>query len=90
MVKGVSRRVIVVKSPDPRLFEQAIFIVKEETAGEVTAEKVLAEARAVAKRYVRKNTKVGKGLSQLPPAAWAAAGALASTVLWSLGIFLGG
>ena len=30
MVKGISRRVIVVKSPDPRLFEEAIFIVKEE------------------------------------------------------------
>ena len=30
MVKGVSRRVIVVKSPDPRLFEEAIFIVKKD------------------------------------------------------------
>ena len=28
MVKGVSRRVIVVKSPDPRLFEQAIFLLR--------------------------------------------------------------
>ena len=30
LVKGVSRRVVVVKSPDPKLFEQAIFIVREE------------------------------------------------------------
>ena len=30
MVKGISRRVIVVKSPDPRLFEEAIFIVKKD------------------------------------------------------------
>ena len=28
MVKGVSRQVIVVKSPDPQLFEQAIFILR--------------------------------------------------------------
>ena len=30
MIKGVSRRVVVVKSPDPRIFEQAIFIVRED------------------------------------------------------------
>ena len=30
MVKGISRRVIVVRSPDPRFFEQAIFLMKED------------------------------------------------------------
>ena len=30
MVKGVSRRVVVVKSPDPKIFEQAIFIIRED------------------------------------------------------------
>ena len=30
MVKGVTRQVIVVKSPDPKLFEQAIFIMRED------------------------------------------------------------
>ena len=30
MVKGITRQVILVKSPDPKLFEEAIFIVKEE------------------------------------------------------------
>ena len=29
-MKGTSRRVIVVDSPDPNLFEQAIFIVKND------------------------------------------------------------
>jgi len=90
MVKGVSRRVIVVKSPDPRLFEQAIFIVKEEAMqGGVTAEGVLAEARKVANGYVRKNSTLGKALSHLPPAAWAGAGALVASGLWGLAIFLG-
>ena len=58
MVKGVSRRVIVVKSPDPRLFEEAIFIVKEEAfcGRGVSAEQVLQEARSVAKGYVKRNT----------------------------------
>ena len=52
MVKGVARRVIVVKSPDPKLFEQAIFIVKEDAlVGDgVSADQVLAEAQQVADR----------------------------------------
>ena len=34
MVKGISRQVIVVHSPDPKLFEQAIFILKENAVRE--------------------------------------------------------
>ena len=30
MVKGLSRKVIIVKSPDPKIFEQAIFIVRDD------------------------------------------------------------
>jgi len=90
MVKGVSRRVIVVKSPDPKLFEQAIFIVKEEAMqGGVTAEGVLAEARKVADGYVRKNSPLGKVLSKLPPAAWAGAGALLASGVWGFALFFG-
>ena len=33
LVKGVSRRVIVVDSPDPQVFEQAIFILSGDGAG---------------------------------------------------------
>ena len=33
LVKGVSRRVIVVESPDPRIFEQAIFILPTDGGG---------------------------------------------------------
>lgn len=43
MVKGVSKQVIVVQSPDPALFEQAIFILKEGRP-EVTDEMLLAQA----------------------------------------------
>ena len=48
MVKGVSRQVIVVHSPDPKLFEQAIFILKDEAVGQgVTEEALLKEAQQV-------------------------------------------
>ena len=49
MVKGISRRVVVVDSPDQRFFEQAIFIVRNDAAGEgVTARELVEEARRVA------------------------------------------
>ncbi len=90
MVKGVTRRVIVVKTPDRRLFEQAIFIVKEDafTKEGVTAEQVLAEAQRVADGYVRRNSTLRKKLFRIPAPAYAAAGAVASTVIWALAIFL--
>lgn len=90
MVKGVTRRVIVVKTPDRRLFEQAIFIVKEDafTREGVTADQVLAEAQRVADGYVRRNSGLGKRLRCVPAPAYAAAGAAVSTLIWALAVFL--
>ena len=53
MVKGTSRRVIVVDSPDPNYFEQAIFIVRNDVYERqgVTAQQVLGEACRIAKGY---------------------------------------
>ena len=78
MVQGVSRQVIVVRSPDPRLFEQAIFIVKENAFGSgVSADAVVQEAQRVARGYIRQNTKT-KG----------AKGALLSSGVWGTALFL--
>lgn len=51
MVKGTSRRVIVVDSPDPKLFEQAIFIVRNDAFAQegVTSQQVLGEACRIAR-----------------------------------------
>lgn len=89
MVKGVSRRVIVVRSPDPKLFEQAIFLVREEAVqeGGITAERVLAEAKRAARAYVWSNSRWGRGLGRIPAPAWTAAGALLATAVWSLAIY---
>ena len=52
MVKGVSRRVVVIDSPDEPLFEQAIFIVRNDAAGKgVTSRALVEEARRVARKY---------------------------------------
>ena len=44
MVKGITRQVIVVQSPEKKLFEQAIFILRED-ACDVTDDMLLQEAR---------------------------------------------
>ena len=54
VVKGLSRKVIIVKSPDPKIFEQAIFIVRDDylsTQG-VGQKELLRQARAAANGYV--------------------------------------
>ena len=54
MVKGISKRVIVVKTPVPGMFEQAIFIMGDNSfSNSVDAENILHEACAVADDYVR-------------------------------------
>ena len=54
MVKGISRRVVVVDAPEHRFFEQAIFIVRNDAAGEgITSRELVEEARRVAHNYVR-------------------------------------
>ena len=62
MVKGTSKRVIVVKSPDPKYFEEAIFIVREEfmRSPGVTKDKLLSEACRAADGYLgSKKPKAG-------------------------------
>ena len=48
LVKGVSRRVIVVDSPDPQVFEQAIFILSSDGAG-VSQQQLVDQAVRVVK-----------------------------------------
>ena len=54
VVKGTARRVIVVRSPDPNVFEEAIFLVKEDymRSPGVTQTQLLDEARRAAAGYV--------------------------------------
>ena len=61
MVKGVSRRVVVVKSPDPKWFEQAIFLLREEAGAEdAPEEQVLKRAQEVADAYLLRTSPQGK------------------------------
>ena len=85
MVKGISRQVIVVR-PDTDLFEQAIFILKDQGAeGGVTDEQILRQARQAADSYLRSRTHGGRGRGKrLKPVFSALLGALCVGVLWVL------
>ena len=54
MVKGISRQVIVVRSPDPKLFEQAIFILREDALGKggMSDRAILRQAQQAAGSYI--------------------------------------
>ena len=90
MVKGINRRVIVVKAPDPKLFDEAIFLLREDafSAAGVTPEQVIRQARQAADGYLRKNTVCGRVSARLSPAVWGAAGAAVASAVWAAGIFL--
>jgi len=81
MVKGIAKRVVVVRFPDTRVFEQAIFIVREELGPGVSADQVLGEACRVAEGYMHKNTRPRR-LSRLPAFAWLIAGAGLTGLIW--------
>lgn len=78
MVKGISRQVIVVKSPEPKLFDQAIFILRDDVPKDgITDEMLLKEAKfAAASQWQQRFSLAGP--------IWACAGAACTGLLWLL------
>ena len=83
MVKGISRQVIVVNAPDPKLFEQAIFILKDDAVGKdgITDETLLKEAKKIIMSPAKKRN-AGKFLG----AVWALFGAMVTSIIWVLSV----
>ena len=79
MVKGISRQVIMVHSPDTHLFEQAIFILKD-NAEDVTDDKLLKDAKRIINSPKRK--------LRLSGPIWACGGAILTGVIWLFTIIL--
>lgn len=80
MVKGNSRQVIVVHSPDEKLFEQAIFILKDGAVGKdgVTDEALLKEA----KQFISAPRRQRRHMASGP--IWACGGAALTGLVWWL------
>ena len=82
MVKGISRRVVVVDAPEHRFFEQAIFIVRNDAGGEgVTARELVEEARRVARGYTG-GSRLSRAWWELNPLVYTLIGAGSIGLIW--------
>ena len=81
-LRGTARRVIVVPSPDPRVFEQAVFIVSDDylhTQGKSQTE-LLRRAREAAGKYASEHLPPRRARPQLVPMLTAATAAVLLTL----------
>lgn len=80
-VKGVSRRVVIVRSPDPEIFEEAIFFVRDDFLNSpgVSREELLLQARDAAGNYVQRN--LGRAPRRIEPITWIRIAAILSALL---------
>ena len=85
MVKGISKQVIVVNSPDKKMFDQAIFILSDEAMKEdgVSNEELLRQAKALINK-----PKIAQMHSPYMGFAFALSGAILTGAVWLLTILL--
>ena len=79
MVKGISKQVILVHGPDTEMFEQAIFILKDNAAG-FTDDMLLKEAKKLINSPRKRKFDSGP--------VWACGGALLTGLILLITIFL--
>lgn len=86
MVKGISRQVIVVHGPEPAMFEQAIFIIKDGVLKQngVTDDALLKEAN----RLLGASSGRRKPRLLLYGVVWALGGALLTGGAWLLSVLI--
>jgi hypothetical protein len=85
LVKGLSRRVIVVKPPDP-MFDEAIFIVREDerVSSGVSGDEILLQAQLAVDNFIRENLGMPLRRNRFPYIVCAVAGAILASILWGL------
>ena len=90
MVKGLSRQVVVVRSLDTKLFEQAIFLIRDGALPRqgVTEEDILKEANAAADSYLRQKLEPEARPPLLSRLLWAGGGAAVTGLCWLLSLLL--
>lgn len=80
MVKGTARQVVVVKSPDQKLFEQAIFLLREDALERGVGERELLEE---ARRVADQSLPHAQGRKRrMPPLFWMGLGAALACIVW--------
>jgi len=66
-IKGLSRRIIVVESPDKSIFQQAVFVLQDNylSAEGISRRALLQQARACAEEYLARCVPAGSSVSPL-------------------------
>lgn len=84
MVKGINKRVVVIRPSNSEIFEEAIFIVRGEALNEkgYTADDLIREACRAADAYMKNGTSKQRRLSKLPPPVFMLAGAAMTAIVW--------
>ena len=85
MVKGISRQVIVVHSPDQKLFEQAIFILNDEAVAKGVTDEMLLKS---ADKLLRNSQMEKRRGFWHYASTWATVGALATGLAWLITSFV--
>ena len=85
MVKGISKQVIVVHNPEEKLFDQAIFILRDDAVGAdgITDEMLLKEARRIISNPAEKKKRLIGGYGPV----WACGGAMLTGLAWLISSF---
>lgn len=88
MVKGITKQAVVVRSPEPELFEQAIFIVRGDAGAGITAEDILHQAQQAANHCITPDASGHHRRKILLPFVWLLSGAAAMGLIWLLSALL--
>lgn len=86
MVKGLSKKVIIVKSPEPKIFEQAIFIVRDDylLSQGVSQKELMRQAKRAARGYVNQTDRS----CRMSPLLFSVIGAVLTSMVWAIFCFL--
>ena len=82
LVKGMTRRVVVVKSPDKRLFEEAVFFLCDDAEHGVSSDQIIAEAQSIANGFTRDSCRMRRSYGLLRATLWTLLGAIAASLVW--------
>lgn len=81
-VKGTNRQVVVVQSPDPEIFTEAIFVLRDDWSRNNSAEQVIEEARRAAGAYLGGGRTTRRYTRRVRGVIWAAAAAVTAGLAW--------